>query len=66
MKLDRKVRKERAALPATQKDFVALQGHRGLRERLVSLDSLGLKVTEVCLAEMVLKDCRVHKVHRDL
>lgn len=64
--MDRKVRKERAALPVTWKDFEALQGHRGLRERLVSLDSLGLKVTEACLAEMVLKDCRVHKVPRGL
>lgn len=62
--MDRKVRKERAALPVTQKDFEAPQGHRGLRERLVSLDSQGLKVTEACQAEMVLKDCRVHKVHR--
>lgn len=53
-------------MPVTWKDFEALQGHRGLRERLVSLDSLGLKVTEACLAEMVLKDCRVHKVPRGL
>lgn len=53
-------------MPVTQKDFKALQGHRGLRERLVSLDSLGLKVTEARLAEMVSKDCRVHKVHQGL
>lgn len=51
-------------MPVTRKDFEAPQGHRGLRERLVSLDSQGLKVTEACQAEMVLKDCRVHKVHQ--
>lgn len=51
-------------MPVTQKDFEAPQGHRGLRERLVSLDSQGLKVTEARRAEMVWKDCRAHKVHR--
>lgn len=53
-------------MPVTQKDFKALQGHRGLQERLVSLDSLGLKVTEAHLAETVSKECRVHKAHQGL
>lgn len=50
----------------TQKDFEALLGHRAPQERLVSPDSQGPKVTEVCLAGMVLKDCRVRKVHQAL
>lgn len=62
--MDRKVRKEKAALLVTQKDSEALLDHRGPQERLVSPDSQGPKVTAVCLAETVLKDCRVHKVHQ--
>lgn len=64
MKLGRKVRKEKAALLVTRKDSEAFLGLRGLQERLVSLDSQDPKETEACPAGMVLKDCRVRKVHQ--
>lgn len=48
----------------TQKDFEGRPGHRVPQERSVFRDSQGPRVTEVYLAEMVLKDCLGRKVHQ--
>lgn len=62
--MERKARKETAASPATQKDSEAPLGHRAPRERPVSQDSQGPKVTGACPAGMALKECLVQKVHQ--